>query len=87
MPISEQKSPKSRPPSVSTAEAFYVLFRALPKKEKIAVARYILQDDEVQKSANSMVVPNETTLKSFQEDKAGMPVFHSIDDLRKDLLS
>jgi hypothetical protein len=33
------------------------------------------------------LIPNETTLKAFAEDKYDMPVFRSIEELRKDLLS
>ena len=79
--------PKNSSLKVSTAEAFYRVFRALPKKERLAIARYILGDEEVQKSLESSEIPNETTLKAFAEDKQSMPVFSTIDELRKDLLS
>lgn len=32
-------------------------------------------------------IPYETTLRAFAEDKRDMPVFHTTDELRKDLLS
>ncbi len=32
-------------------------------------------------------IPNETTLRAFAEDKRDIPVFHTADELRKDLLS
>jgi hypothetical protein len=72
---------------LSTAEAFYRVFRALPKKERVAIARYILTDEEVQNSLELSEVPNEITVKAFTEDKQCMPVFSTIDELRKDLLS
>lgn len=87
MPIAEQKTPKSRPPSIGPAEAFYALFRSLPKNEKMALAKYILEDDEVRQNAIEMEIPNNTTLNAFEEDQSNMPVFTSIEALRKDLLS
>ena len=69
---------------VSTAEAFYRLFRALPKKDRLLIARYILEDEDIQQS---LEIPNEMTVQAFGEDKAIMPVFSSIDALRKDLLA
>jgi hypothetical protein len=73
--------------NISTAEAFYRVFRALPKKDRLAVARYILGDAEIQDSIDDLEVPNETTLKAFAEDKATMPRFHTVKDLREDLLA
>jgi hypothetical protein len=35
---------------------------------------------------STLEIPNETTLKAFAEDKSAMPVFHSVEELRKDLL-
>lgn len=72
---------------MSTAEAFYQVFRALPKKDRLAIAHYILEDEEIQRSMDQVRVPNETTLAAFAEDKATMPLFQTIDDLRKDLLA
>jgi len=69
---------------VSTAEAFYRLFRALPKKDRLLIARYILEDEDIQQS---LEIPNEITVQAFGEDKATMSVFSSIDALRKDLLA
>ena len=53
----------------------------------MTVARYILEDKDVQRGIQFTELPNETTLTSFAEDKSAMPVFHSVDELRKDLLS
>ena len=74
---------KSQDINISTAEAFYKVFCALSKIDQIAVARYILENEEIQ---HQLEVPNETTLKAFVEDKSKMPVSHSVDELRKDLL-
>jgi len=89
MMITSEKQKKYRKQSsvASAAEAFYILFNTLPKKEKITVARYILEDDEITFHINASEIPNETTLRSFAEEKHKMPSFHSIDELRKDLLS
>ena len=78
---------KSQSTVVSTAEAFYLVFRALPKKDRLAVARYIFEDEEIMRSSGLAEIPNETTLKAFAEDKSAMPAFYSVDELRKDLLS
>ncbi|HRQ36386.1 MAG TPA: hypothetical protein PLD25_00540 [Chloroflexota bacterium] len=72
---------------MSTAEAFYQVFRALPKKDRLAVARYILEDAEVRDSLSQLETPNETTLAAFAEDKGTMPMFQTVDELRKDLLA
>jgi hypothetical protein len=72
---------------MSTAEAFYRVFCALPKKDRVAIARYIFQDTEIRHSLELTEIPNDQTLKSFTEDKAHMPVFTSIQALRDDLLS
>ncbi|NJL60352.1 MAG: HigA family addiction module antidote protein [Desulfobacteraceae bacterium] len=32
-------------------------------------------------------IPNETTIAAFEEDKSAMQVFHSIEELKKDLLA
>lgn len=80
----------STPPSVphiSTAEAFYRVFCALPKKDRIAVARYIFQDTEIQHSLDLAEIPNDVTIESFAEDTSEMSVFTSIQALREDLLS
>lgn len=73
--------------SISTARAFYTVFRALPKQDRLAVARYILEDEEIKYSEELHAIPNEITLESFAEDKTAMPSFQSVEDLRKDLLS
>ena len=78
------KSAKSQCMTIGTAEAFYRVFCALPKHEQLAVACYILEDEEIQRH---LEIPNETTLEAFDEDKSKMPVFHTIDELRKDLLT
>ncbi len=78
---------KSQSAVVSTAEAFYLVFRALPKKDRLAVARYVFEDEEILHSSGLAEIPNETTLKAFSEDKSAMLAFNSVDELRKDLLS
>jgi hypothetical protein len=87
MPIIEPKSPASPPLSIGAAEAIYVLFRSLPKQEKLALAKYILEDEEVRTNMEGTRIPNASTLKSFREEKSEMPVFHSVETLRKDFLS
>lgn len=87
MPITDKDSLQNQPPSITPAEAFYILFRSLPKKEKIAVAKFILEDEEVQKNAAENHIPNELTLESFEEDKSKMPRFDSLEALRKDFMS
>ena len=84
---SKKESKKSQSMTISTGEAFYRVFRALPKKDRLAVARYILKDEDILRSFDKLEIPNETTLKAFAEDKTAMPVFYSIKRLRKDLLS
>jgi hypothetical protein len=79
-----KSSRKASSQQVSTAEAFYQLFCALPKKDRLLIARYILEDEDIQQS---LEIPNEMTVQAFGEDKATMPVFSSIDALRKDLLA
>jgi hypothetical protein len=69
--------------SMGTAEAFYRVFCALPISARLAVARYIIEDEEIQHLLEN---PNETTLEAFAENKSSMPVFHTVDELRKDLL-
>ena len=73
--------------SFGTAEAFYKIFRALPRKERIAIAYYILVDEDVQESLGPFEIPNEATLQAFTEVKQNMPVFNTIGELQKDLLS
>ncbi|MEW6096844.1 MAG: hypothetical protein AB1567_10020 [bacterium] len=87
MLTSKKESGKSQSVSISTGEAFYRVFRALPKKDRVTVARYILKDEDIRHSFDKLEIPNETTLKAFAEDKSIMPVFHSVEELRKDLLS
>ena len=80
---------------VGAAEAFYSLFRALPRKERLAIAGYILADEDVQTNLDPLLlresraseIPNETTKQAFNEPKEQMAIFETIDDLRKDLLS
>jgi hypothetical protein len=72
---------------ISTAEAFYRVFCALSKKDRMAVAGYIFQDKEVRHNLELIEIPNEQTLKSFAEDKSHMPVFKTVKSLREDLLS
>jgi len=72
--------------AISTAEAFYLVFRSLPKKDRLAVAQYIIEDEEIQHSGKLIASPNKKTLESFTEDQSTMPVFQSVDELRRDLL-
>ena len=87
MLASKKQSRKTKPIAIGTAEAFYLVFRALPKKARLAVAQYISKDADIQRSFNMLEIPNKITLKAFAENKSTMPVFNSIDELRKDLLS
>ena len=87
MLTSKKQSEKSQFVTISTGEAFYRVFRALPKKDRLTVARYILKDEDIRRSFDKLKLPNETTLKAFAKDKSTMPVFHSVEELRKDLLS
>jgi len=88
MTLTSKKQPEeSQSVTISTAEAFYQVFRALPKKDRLTVARYILEDEDVRRSFDRFEIPNETTLKTLAEDKSAMSVFHSVEELRKDLLS
>lgn len=73
--------------AISTAEAFYQVFCALPRQDRLEVARYIVQDDEIRHDLELTDVPNELTMQSFAEPSAKMPVFGSVEDLRRDLLS
>lgn len=86
MLTSKKQSEKSQFVTISTGEAFYRVFRALPKKDRLTVARYILKDEDIRRSFDKLEIPNETTLKAFAEDKSAMPAFHSVEELRKDLL-
>jgi len=87
MLTSKKQSEKSQSATISTAEAFYRVFRALPKKDQLTVAQYILADEDIRRRFDKLEIPNETTLKAFAEDKSAMPVFHTVEELRKDLLS
>ena len=78
---------KSSKKDMDTAEAFYRVFCALPKRDRFTVAQYILHDKEIQQQLENIEVPNKTTLDAFAEDKASMPAFETISELRKDLLS
>ena len=78
---------KSQSVKISTAEAFYRVFCALPKKDRLSVARYILEDEDIRNSFGEFEIPNKVTLEAFSEKKSAMPVFHSVEALREDLLS
>lgn len=82
-----KKSAKYQSRILDTAEAFYRVFCALPKEDRLTIAQYILYDEEIQQSLNMGEIPNEVTIQAFEEDKSKMPVFDNIDELRKDLLS
>ena len=79
--------PRASKTKVSTAEAFYRIFCALPKRDRFTVARYILQDEEVRKSFENNDMPNDITLRSFDENRSEMEKFGTIEALRQDLLS
>lgn len=78
----KRKSGKSV--AISTAEAFYLVFCALPKRDRLTVARFIFENEDIQQDFE---IPNETTIEAFEEDESGLPLFHSIEELRKDLLA
>jgi hypothetical protein len=80
-------NPRTSNTQVSTAEAFYRVFCALPKRDRLTVARYILRDKEIRKSIEHFEIPNGITLKALDEDTAEMPRFGTIEELRQDLLS
>jgi hypothetical protein len=86
MSSSTTKSKTSKA-KVSTAEAFYLVFCALPKKDRFAVAYYILQNDEIRQNFGLPNMPNDITFKAFHEDKTKMPVFQTIEEFREDLYS
>lgn len=87
MPVTEKRTGKTQSVRLTTAEAFYRVFRALPAKERVMAARYILADEDLRRRFDLPETPNETTLKAFAEERAAMPTFRSVDELRKDLLS
>jgi hypothetical protein len=80
-------NPRASKTKISTAEAFYLVFCALPKRDRLTVARYILQDEEIRKSIEHVELPNDITIKALDEDTAEMPRFGTIEELRQDLLS
>ncbi len=45
-----RKKPVRKVATTNTAEAFYRVFCALPKKDRLAVARYILLDEDVRQN-------------------------------------
>ena len=69
------------------AEAFYKIFRALPREERVAITRYILTDEDVQKNLDLLELPNGVTMQTFAVDKQKMTSFETVDELREDLLS
>ena len=60
---------------ISTPEAFYRLFQALPAKERFAAARYILEDEEIRQHFK---LPNEKTLAAFAEDSKRKEGLHGL---------
>jgi len=86
MSISAAKAKISKT-DVSTADAFYRIFCALSKKDRLAVARHIFQDEEIREFFDLNEIPNESTRNAFAEKKTRMPIFESIHDLCDDLLS
>lgn len=87
MLASKKEFGKLQPVKISTGEAFYKVFRALPKKDQVTVVRYILEDKASRRRFDNLSIPNKTTLKAFSEDKSTLPAFHSVKELRKDLTS
>ena len=83
---SPSRNPGESRTKVSTAEAFHLLFCALSKRDRLTVVRLILQDEEIRKSIENIETPNDITLKAFDENKAEMPSFGTIEELRQDLL-
>ena len=84
---SPNENPRASKAKVSTAEAFYLVFCALPKRDRLNVARYIMRDEEIRKSIEHLEVPNDITLKTLDEDTSKMPKFATIEELRQDLLT
>ena len=72
---------------ISTADAFYKIFLSLPKRDRLLTVQYILSDKEIRNIFELTENVNQTTLDAFSEDKKNMPVFKTVDELRKDLLS
>jgi len=87
MRVANKRSGTGPSGRLSTAEAFYQVFQALPAKERVMAACYILTDEDIRRRIDLLEFPNETTLQAFAEERAAMPVFRTVDDLRKDLLS
>jgi len=83
-PATRSKLPQAK---VTTAEAFYRIFCVLSKRDRLSVARYIFQDVEIRQHLDLPEIPNDVTLKTFAEEKTGMPAFETIQELREDLLS
>ena len=73
--------------TITTVEAFYRLYRALPKKDRLKIARHIFEDQEIIASLEKDSSPNALTSKAFEETRENMPAFSTIEDLRKDLQS
>ena len=69
------------------AEAFYKIFRALPREERFAIMQYILADEDVQKNLRLLEIPNELTVQAFAENRQNMTLLDTVDALREDLLS
>jgi len=82
-----QFSPSQPTGQISTAEAFYRVFCALPKKDRVAVARFIFQNTEIRHTLELTETPNDQTRNSFTGEKSHMPVFTTIQALRENLLS
>lgn len=80
-------SPASHHQAISTAEAFYQVFCALSRQDRLDVARYIFQNDEIRHDLELTEIPNDLTMQSFAERSAEMPVFESVQDLREELLA
>ncbi|HLC15819.1 MAG TPA: hypothetical protein VJL89_06295 [Thermodesulfovibrionia bacterium] len=46
-----------------------------------------MDDEEIGRNFNLAEIPNKLTVEAFAEEVSQMPVFSTIEDLRKDLLS
>ncbi len=77
-------SEKTKHNQISAGEAFYLVYLELPESDRLAIARYILEDEDIKQQFE---IQNEMTIKAFSGDVNKMPTFDSLYDLRKDLLT
>jgi hypothetical protein len=81
------KHQKTNQAAFEAAEAFYKIFRALPREERVAITQYILADEDVRKNLSLLEIPNGITIHAFLENKQTMASFDTVNELREDLLS